>query len=34
LNFGTLVLDRGGNLTAEIVNTAGQTQFSLPLTPR
>jgi len=34
LNFGTLELDRRGNLTAEIVNTAGQTRFSLTLTPR
>jgi alkaline phosphatase D len=34
LNFGTLELDRGGRLTAEIVNTAGETKFSLTLTPR
>jgi alkaline phosphatase D len=34
LNFGTLELDRDGQLTAEIVNTAGQTQFSLTLRPR
>ena len=33
-NFGTLELDRGGRLTAAIVNTAGQTQFSLTLTPQ
>jgi alkaline phosphatase D len=32
-NFGTLEFDRDGELTAEIVNTAGQTQFSLTLTP-
>ena len=34
LNFGTLEFDDDGRLTAEIVNTAGQTQFSLGLTPR
>ncbi len=34
LNFGTLEVDRDGDLTTEIVNTAGQTQFSLTLTPR
>jgi alkaline phosphatase D len=34
LNFGTLELDRDGRLTAEIVNTAGETQFSVTLTPR
>jgi alkaline phosphatase D len=34
LNFGTLEFARDGELTAEIVNTAGQTQFSLALTPR
>jgi alkaline phosphatase D len=34
LNFGTLEVGRGGRLTAEIVNTAGRTQFSLSLTPR
>jgi alkaline phosphatase D len=33
-NFGTLEFDRDGELTAEIVNTAGQTQFSMTLTPR
>jgi alkaline phosphatase D len=33
-NFGTLELDRDGELTAEIVNTAGQEQFSLTLTPQ
>ena len=33
-NFGTLELDRDGELTAAIVNTAGQTQFSLTLMPR
>ena len=34
LNFGTLELDRGGMLTAGIVNTAGERVFSLTLTPR
>jgi alkaline phosphatase D len=34
LNFGTLEFARDGELTAEIVNTAGQTQFSLTLAPR
>jgi predicted dehydrogenase len=33
-NFGTLEVDRRGRLTAEIVNTAGVTQFSLALTPQ
>jgi alkaline phosphatase D len=33
LNFGMLELARDGSLTAEIVNTAGQTQFSMTLTP-
>ena len=33
-NFGTLELDRSGRLTAAIVNTAGQRQFSLTLVPR
>src|SRR5829696_718025 len=33
-NFGTLEVARNGELTAEIVNTAGNTQFSLMLTPR
>jgi alkaline phosphatase D len=33
-NFGTLEFARDGELTVEIVNTAGQTQFSLTLTPR
>jgi alkaline phosphatase D len=33
-NFGTLEVDRSGRLTAAIVNTAGQRQFSLALTPR
>jgi alkaline phosphatase D len=33
LNFGTLELARDGELTAEIVNTAGQTQFSMTVTP-
>jgi alkaline phosphatase D len=32
-NFGTLELDRSGRLTAAIVNTAGQRQFSLTLSP-
>jgi alkaline phosphatase D len=30
-NFGTLEIDRGGALRAEIVDTAGETQFSLAL---
>jgi alkaline phosphatase D len=34
LNFGTLELDEDGALTAEIVNSAGQSQFSLTLTPQ
>jgi len=33
LNFGTLDFDRDGRLTAKIVNTAGQTQFSVTVTP-
>jgi alkaline phosphatase D len=33
-NFGTLEVDRNGRLTAAIVNTAGQTRFSLTLVPR
>jgi alkaline phosphatase D len=33
-NFGTLEVERNGELTAEIVNTAGDSQFSLTLTPR
>jgi len=33
-NFGTLKLERDGELTAEIVNTEGETQFSLKLMPR
>jgi hypothetical protein len=33
-NFGSLELDRDGDLTAAIVNTAGQTQFSFTLTPQ
>ncbi|HET9323187.1 MAG TPA: alkaline phosphatase D family protein, partial [Gaiellaceae bacterium] len=33
-NFGTLEVDRGGQLTAAIVNTAGQTLYSLTLVPR
>ena len=33
-NFGTIEVARNGELTAEIVNTAGNTQFSLMLTPR
>jgi alkaline phosphatase D len=33
-NFGTLELDRSGRLTAAIVNTAGQRQFSLTLSPQ
>jgi alkaline phosphatase D len=34
LNFGTLELDRDGRLTAEVVNTAGEMQFSLTITPQ
>jgi alkaline phosphatase D len=34
LNFGTLDFARDGTLTAGIVNTAGQTQFSITLAPR
>jgi alkaline phosphatase D len=34
LNFGTLDFARDGTLTAGIVNTAGQTQFSITLPPR
>jgi alkaline phosphatase D len=34
LNFGTLDFARDGTLTAGIVNTAGQTQFSITLRPR
>ena len=33
-NFGTVEVDRGGRLTAGIVNTAGQTLYSLMLTPQ
>jgi alkaline phosphatase D len=33
-NFGTLEIGVGGDLTAEVVNTAGATQFSLTLEPR
>jgi alkaline phosphatase D len=33
-NFGTLDVDRNGRLTAAIVNTAGQKQFSLTLAPQ
>ena len=33
-NFGTLEVARTGELTAEIVNTEGKTQFALTLTPR
>jgi alkaline phosphatase D len=32
-NFGTLVVDREGKLTAGIVNTAGETVYSLELAP-
>jgi alkaline phosphatase D len=32
-NFGTLVVDREGTLTAGIVNTAGETVYSLELAP-
>jgi alkaline phosphatase D len=34
LNFGTLEVDGDGRLTAEIVNTAGETRFSVTLTPQ
>lgn len=34
LNFGTLEFGRDGTLTAAIVNTAGQSRFSVALTPR
>jgi alkaline phosphatase D len=34
LNFGTLEIDRAGRLTAEIVNTAGETQFSVTVAPQ
>ena len=33
-NFGTVEVDRGGRLTATIVNTAGETLYSLTLMPR
>lgn len=33
-NFGTLEVGAGGELTAEVVDTAGQPQFSLTLEPR
>jgi alkaline phosphatase D len=33
-NFGTIDVERNGKLTVEIVNTAGDTQFSLTLMPR
>ena len=33
-NFGRLELNRDGELTAAIVNTAGQTQFSFTLSPQ
>jgi alkaline phosphatase D len=33
-NFGTLELDEDGTLTAAIVNTAGQRQFTLTLAPQ
>jgi alkaline phosphatase D len=33
-NFGTLEVARNGELTAEVLNTAGDTQFSLKLMPR
>ena len=33
-NFGTLEVGRDGRLRAAIVNTAGQTQYSLTLTPQ
>jgi alkaline phosphatase D len=33
-NFGTLEIDEAGSLTAEIVDTAGETRFTVTLTPR
>jgi hypothetical protein len=33
-NFGTIEVERDGELTAEIVNTEGETQFSVTLMPR
>jgi hypothetical protein len=33
-NFGTLEVDRAGRLTAKIVDTAGETRFTVTLTPR
>jgi alkaline phosphatase D len=33
-NFGTLEIGAGGDLTAEVVDTAGESQFSLTLEPR
>jgi alkaline phosphatase D len=33
-NFGTLEVDAGGKLTAEVVDTAGEPRFSLTLEPR
>jgi hypothetical protein len=32
-NFGTLDVGADGDLTAEVVNTAGEPQFSLTLDP-
>jgi hypothetical protein len=33
-NFGTLEIGAGGDLTAEVVDTAGEPQFRLTLEPR
>jgi alkaline phosphatase D len=33
-NFGTLEIEAGGDLTAEVVDTAGEPQFSVTLEPR
>lgn len=32
-NFGTMDIDAGGNLTTQVINTAGQSLFSLTLPP-
>jgi hypothetical protein len=33
-NFGTLEVGAGGDLTAQVIDTAGDPQFSLTLDPR
>jgi hypothetical protein len=33
-NFGTLVIGADGDLTAEVIDTAGEARFSLTLEPR